>query len=162
MQRLSLYAKIKHLILLTGVSIIKPFITWILLRETLVWGDSKRLRIAKSASMANTLYNTIAGTIRVGDYTFCGHNVCIITGTHSPHTFLSERLEIYPLEGNDIVIGNGVWIGTGAIIIGPCTIGDHAVIAAGAVVIRDVEAETIVGGSPARKIGFVQSKTMHP
>jgi acetyltransferase-like isoleucine patch superfamily enzyme len=45
-----------------------------------------------------------------------------------------------------------VWIGAGAIILGGVTIGRGAVVAAGAVVTRDVEPDTIVAGTPARKI----------
>lgn len=52
-----------------------------------------------------------------------------------------------------IRVGNDVWIGTNAIVIGQVAIGDGAVIAAGAVVRSDVEPYTIVGGVPARVIG---------
>ncbi|ESU22174.1 hypothetical protein FEDK69T_21520 [Flavobacterium enshiense DK69] len=51
-----------------------------------------------------------------------------------------------------IVIGNHVWIGLRAIILKGVTIGDGAVIAAGAVVIKDVPANTVVAGVPARVI----------
>jgi acetyltransferase-like isoleucine patch superfamily enzyme len=51
------------------------------------------------------------------------------------------------------VIGNRVWIGYGAIILPGLTIGEGAVVGAGAVVTKDVEPFAIVGGNPARKIG---------
>jgi maltose O-acetyltransferase len=49
-----------------------------------------------------------------------------------------------------IRIGSGVWIGGGAIILPGITIGDGAVIGAGSVVTRDVPADTVVAGNPAR------------
>ena len=49
-----------------------------------------------------------------------------------------------------ITVGDNVWIGCGVIITGGVTIGDNAVVAAGSVVIRDVAANTVVGGVPAR------------
>lgn len=49
-----------------------------------------------------------------------------------------------------VVIGDDVWIGTGAIVLKGVRIGDGAVVAAGSVVTRDVEAGTLVGGNPAR------------
>jgi acetyltransferase-like isoleucine patch superfamily enzyme len=49
-------------------------------------------------------------------------------------------------------IGRDVWIGANAVILGGVTIGDGAVIAAGAVVNRDVEAGAVVAGVPAREV----------
>ncbi|MEY2443252.1 MAG: hypothetical protein QOJ46_2678, partial [bacterium] len=48
--------------------------------------------------------------------------------------------------------GEGAWIGSGAIVLGPCRIGAHAVVAAGAVVTEDVAPETLVAGVPARTV----------
>ncbi len=56
-----------------------------------------------------------------------------------------------------VVLGDRVWVGTGAIILKGVRIGSDAVIAAGAVVSRDVEPNTVVGGSPARPLGRVDS-----
>jgi acetyltransferase-like isoleucine patch superfamily enzyme len=99
-------------------------------------------------------FNTSSGFIEVGDYTFTGHNVSIITGTHRYESLLSERMSDSPMFGRDIIIGKGVWIGSNAVILGPCKIGDHAVIAAGSVVLSGTEIPscTIVGGIPAKTI----------
>lgn len=66
----------------------------------------------------------------------------------------SDRHEISGSRGMSasIVIGNHVWIGARAIILKGVTIGDGAVIAAGAVVTKDVPPRTLVGGVPARAI----------
>jgi hypothetical protein len=53
-----------------------------------------------------------------------------------------------------IVIGNDVWSGFGSLVLSGVTVGDGAVIAAGAVVTRDVPAYAIVGGVPAKVIGY--------
>ncbi len=53
---------------------------------------------------------------------------------------------------NVVNIGNDVWIGTKAVVLRGVTIGDGAVIGAGAVVTRDVEPYAVVVGIPARKI----------
>ncbi|TDL56155.1 streptogramin A O-acetyltransferase Vat(I) [Paenibacillus dendritiformis] len=63
----------------------------------------------------------------------------------------TPALEQLPLKG-DTVVGNDVWIGRRATIMPGVTIGDGAIIGAEAVVVRDVEPYTIVGGNPAREI----------
>ena len=50
------------------------------------------------------------------------------------------------------MLGRNVWVGSNATILSGVTIGDNAVVAAGAVVTKDVPADTIVGGVPARPI----------
>lgn len=50
------------------------------------------------------------------------------------------------------IIGNNVWIGAGAIILAGVSIGDNSVIGAGSVVTKNVEADTVVAGNPAREI----------
>jgi acetyltransferase-like isoleucine patch superfamily enzyme len=54
-----------------------------------------------------------------------------------------------PVRTAPVVIGRNVWIGRSAMVLPGVTIGDHAVIAAGAVVTRDVEERTLVAGIPA-------------
>lgn len=117
-----------------------------------VWGDASRIATGKNVHLVNTLLNTSSGRIEIGDDTFFGHDVSLITGTH-PIEETREARQSFPVEGRDIIIGKGVWIATNAVVLGPCTIGDDAVIAAGAVVIGgSVPAGSIYGGVPARLI----------
>ena len=90
------------------------------------------------------------GGISLGEGTFIGHKVVLATLNHG---FLPEdRSTNYPAP---IIIGKNVWIGASATILQGVTIGDNAVVAAGAVVSKNVEANTIVGGIPARFIKTV-------
>lgn len=59
----------------------------------------------------------------------------------------------YKEHVGDIIVGNNVFIGANAIILGPVKIGDNVVVAAGAVVNKDVPSGSVVGGVPAKRIG---------
>ena len=87
------------------------------------------------------------GGVVIGDGCQIGHNVVFATLNHglSP----DDRKNTYPAP---IVLGKNVWVGSNSTILQGVTIGDNAVIAAGAVVAKDVEANTVVGGVPAKII----------
>jgi acetyltransferase-like isoleucine patch superfamily enzyme len=92
------------------------------------------------------------GGIKIGDYVMIGPNVCIASSNHN----YRDRAVPVPLQGHvmqPVSIGDEVWIGANATILGGVTIGKGAVIAAGAVVVKDVEENQIVGGVPAKDIG---------
>jgi len=137
---------------------IAPVVHELIHSQIRVWGSRDRLHLAPTAAMVNTLFNTASGQITVGDYSFAGHNVSILTGSHDVSQRGKARMESYPSEGRDIVIGNGVWIGSNATVLGPCTIGNDAVVAAGAVVIAGtvVPAGAIVAGVPARVVKTIE------
>ena len=120
-----------------------------------VWGPRERLHISKRASVYTCFFNTNSGEITVGDYTFAGSNVSILAGSHDKNLKGLVRRDADETEGFDINIGNGVWLGSNATILGPANIGDNAVIAAGAVVVPGtiVPENTVYGGIPAKQIG---------
>lgn len=85
------------------------------------------------------------GGIEIGDGALIGHGVVLATLDHG---LLPE--ERHDLKPGRITIGKNVWIGSNSTVLRGVTIGDNAVVAAGAVVTKDVPANTIVGGAPAR------------
>ena len=87
------------------------------------------------------------GGIRIGDNVTVASYSKLITGSHDIN---SPEFEAHFLP---IEIGNYAWICTGATICQNVKIGEGAVVAAGAVVVKDVEPYTVVGGVPAKKIG---------
>jgi acetyltransferase-like isoleucine patch superfamily enzyme len=66
----------------------------------------------------------------------------------------APRTQEHHASGGDVVIGHDVWLGSGAIILSGLTIGHGAVVAAHAVVTKDVPPYAIVGGNPARVIRY--------
>lgn len=84
--------------------------------------------------------------IEIGSKSCIGENVRLLAGYHDITTMN------FAFRTRPIKIGSCVWIATGAMILPGVTIGDGAVVAAGAVVTKDVEPWTVVGGNPARFI----------
>ncbi len=90
------------------------------------------------------------GGIYIGDGALIGHNVVLATLNHD---FVPEkRSSLHPAP---IIIGKNVWIGSNSTILQGVKIGDGAVVAAGAVVTKDIPEMAIAGGVPAKIIGSV-------
>ena len=87
------------------------------------------------------------GTITIGDCTLIGHQVSVATVNHDLDPNNRASMTFAP-----VVIGKDVWIGDHASILPGVRIGDGSVIAAGAVVTRDVPSRTVVARVPAKVI----------
>lgn len=87
------------------------------------------------------------GDIYIGDYTMIAPNVTICTAAHPIYPLLREKGLQYNKE---VKIGKCVWLGAGVIILPGVTIGDNSVIGAGSVVTRDIPANSVAYGNPAR------------
>ena len=123
--------------------------------------ERTRISISPTANINNALFNPASGNIVVEDFVFFGHNVSVITGTHDYSKVDGERMQSIPAEGRDITIRRGAWIGSNCTILGPCVIGEHAVVAAGSVVNDDVPAYVLAGGVPARAIRTIALSDDH-
>ena len=88
------------------------------------------------------------GGLDIGDDVLIGPNVSLITSSHP----LEPSLRRDGVIAKPIVIERNVWIAAGVTVIGGVTIGENSVVAAGAVVTKDVPANSLVGGNPARII----------
>lgn len=93
------------------------------------------------------------GGIYIGDDTLIGHNVVLATLNHEEDPENRGNLIAAPIK-----IGNKVWIGSNATILPGVTVGDGAIIAAGAVVTKDVDSMSIVAGVPAKFIRKIKVK----
>lgn len=85
------------------------------------------------------------GGIRIGDHVLIGHNVVLATLNHDFAPY--NRATMHPAP---IHIEDRVWIGANATVVPGVTIGENSIVAAGAVVTKDVPPNTIVGGVPAK------------
>lgn len=107
----------------------------------------KNITVGKNVFINACCHFQDHGGVTLGDGCQIGHNVVFATLNHGLQP--EERGITYPAP---IVLGKNVWVGSNSTILQGVTIGDNAVIAAGAVVTKDVESGTVVGGVPARFI----------
>ncbi|MDQ3767010.1 MAG: acyltransferase [Actinomycetota bacterium] len=126
-----------------------------------VHGDRSRLHIDPTAVVNNALFNLSSGDISIGSYAFFGHNVAVLTGTHDINLFGPQRQTAIPSTGRDVVVEEGAWVASDALVLGPCTIGAHAVVGAGSLVMTDVDAHAVVAGRPAKKLRSVEPSQDH-
>lgn len=107
--------------------------------------DSRKVSIGKNTiiNWDCMLYTT--GGLIIGDNVSISAGVWLVTGTHDMNH------PAFPDLYQPIVIGNYAWIGVRATILSGVTIGEGAVVMAGAVVTRDVAPYSVVGGIPAKE-----------
>lgn len=112
------------------------------------WGEGASLIIGSFCSIAG------GGSIFLGG----NHRSDWITTYPFGHIFREElgvsRIQGHPQTSGDVIIGNDVWLGAQCVIMSGVTIGDGAVVAANAHVVKDVPPYAIVGGNPAKVIKF--------
>jgi len=110
---------------------------------------AKNVSIGEECMFTTPLYLNASGEIRIGNRVVIGHHAIIITDDHrmtDPHQRCGDRY------ARPVVIEDGVWIAARATILPGVTLGRGCVVAAGALVTRDVPAHTLVAGVPARPI----------
>lgn len=105
----------------------------------------KNVKIGKNVIINHSLTCMSRGGIEIEDDVMIGPEVTLLTANH-------DFADHWVLLCGKIHIKKNAWIGARAVILPGITVGENAVVAAGAVVTKDVEANTVVGGNPARVI----------
>lgn len=115
--------------------------------------EFSRIKIGLNASFnSNVMINARGkGKIFIGDNVLIGPNVVLRSSNHAFDVVEKPVIEQGMIDG-EIIINDDVWIGSNAVILPNCKIGKGAIIAAGAVVTKNVDSYTVVGGVPAKLI----------
>lgn len=110
---------------------------------TVIRGNN--VKIGRNVVVMNNALFMAAGGITIEDDVLVAANAQLISNNHDLHDHAV-------LTCKPVLLKRNCWIGAGATILPGVTVGENAVIGAGAVVTKDVEANTVVGGNPARVI----------
>jgi UDP-3-O-[3-hydroxymyristoyl] glucosamine N-acyltransferase len=109
-----------------------------------VIGDDVEIGVHCSIAQGTIEPTRILDHVKIDDAVFIAHNVCV-----GENSFIIAGAEI----SGSVVIGRDVWISPEVAVINKVSIGDGALVGIGAVVVKDVEPNTIVAGVPAKKMG---------
>jgi maltose O-acetyltransferase len=137
-------AVVRHIFARTGAHVC--------VRPGVYFGRGSQISIGDCSMIGADSIIGSAAPVEIGNDVLMGPDVIIYTSNHG--TKLGEPMRLQPMENAPVRIGNDVWIGARCIILPGVTIGDGAVIAAGAVVTQNVPINAIVGGVPARIIRY--------
>lgn len=122
------------------------------IRGPILIGNPRNTFFAEDVSINPGFISKGHGKLIVGAHVHMGERITVITDNHNykyPDALPYDRTRI----PEDVTIGNCVWIGDRVMIMPGVTVGDGAILAAGAVITRDVPPLKIVGGNPAKEIG---------
>lgn len=137
------------------------------------------VRLSGKSSIAFSSKHVKTPRLSIGNATFIGHNCAFTVGRRimiGNHVLIAGGVRISDLDGHpidpidrrdglttpsncvkEVVIGDDVWIGHGAMIMKGVRIGDRAIIAARSVVTKDVPPDTIVAGNPAKVVKTIET-----
>ncbi len=123
-----------------------------IMRNSSINSSNAKITIGNNFALnTNSCIDAVGGVIQIGDDVLIAQNVVLRAADHE------HRSTLVPISqqghvGGSIIIGDGVWIAANCVITRNVTINSHSIVAAGAVVTKDVELYAIVAGVPARKI----------
>ena len=107
----------------------------------------KNITIGRDVFINSGCHFQDQGGIEIGDSALIGHNVVLATINHDLDPSMNRKNHYAPIK-----IGAHAWIGSNATVLSGVSVGEWSVVAAGAVVTKDVPPMTVVGGIPARII----------
>ncbi len=111
----------------------------------------QNFEIGSNVSIHKDCYIDAIGELIIKDDVSIAHNSSILTFEHTWKN-KDEPIRSNPVNLNSVKIENDVWIGCGCRILSGVTIGERTIVAAGAVVTKDIESASLVGGVPAKLI----------
>jgi maltose O-acetyltransferase len=124
-------------------------------RGTMIWDTPKfvggkpirtKVSIGSNCLLTIASYWDLAAPIRLGDSVVLAPEVMLLTGSHDIH---DPQKRAGKLTAHPITICDGAWLGARSMILPGVTVGEGAIVGAGAVVTKDVPAHTVVAGVPA-------------
>lgn len=125
-----------------------------LINRGVIFSSPKNIQCGAGVRINPQCYIMAKGGVSFGNNVIVSAGAKIVTSSLAVEEGIVKRKHV----SSPVKIGNGVWIGAGAIICPGVTIGDHTIIAAGAVVTKDVPSGSIAAGIPAKVIRTLEKQ----
>jgi acetyltransferase-like isoleucine patch superfamily enzyme len=122
-----------------------------------VIGEYSNITLKKNAEITNNCFLLAKDKITIGENSTLAYQTTILTSAY-PNGPYNKLSKIYPRVEAPVTIGKNSWICARAVILPGVTIGNYCVIAAGAVVTKDVPDYSVVAGVPARVVKSLDPK----
>lgn len=123
-------------------------------RNTIIYCKNGNIRIGEKVNISSNCQFVSSNDMTIGEYTVIGAYAYLLSG--GGYDFSPDAPRFADQNGfitqGPLVVGPNCWLGAGIVILDAASIGAHSVVAAGAVVTKPVEPNSIVGGVPARLI----------
>lgn len=125
--------------------------------DRVYWGsfiymdDPRCIHLGSNVSIHQGVSFLAKGGVFIGNNVAIAHGASFVTGNHSwgdPST----PIKYNPVKLEAVRLSDDVWVGCGVRVLAGVSVGTRSIIAAGAVVLKDVDAHSIYGGIPARKL----------
>lgn len=125
--------------------------------DKVYWGafisidDPSNICVGSNVSVHQGVSFLSKGGVIIGNNVAIAHGVSIVTGNHS-WANPDVPIKYNPVELSSVRLSDDVWVGCGARLLAGVCVGTRSIIAAGAVVLGDVESYSVYGGVPAKKL----------
>ncbi len=120
-------------------------------RGLTVLGSYSNIELGKNAEITTGCFLLAKDKIIIGENSTLAYKTIVLTSAN-PNGPYNKLINVYPKYKAPVIIGHDSWVGAGAILLPGITIGNFCVVAAGAVVTKDVPDYTVVAGVPAKPV----------
>lgn len=121
------------------------------IKEYVIINNPQELSLGNNISIHPFCYIESLGGITIGNDVSIAHNTSILSVNHTWED-KSQPIKYNEIKKSPVTLEDDVWVGCGCRIMAGTTVHRHSVIAAGAVVTKDIDSNTVVGGVPAKKL----------
>lgn len=133
--------------------LVKKSTGWQWISTNVIFEHASKISIGNNVGINSNTYINGVGGVDIGDYVLIGTNVTIVSGTHE---IVNRKMHIFEAQvvPKNIIIEDGVWIGSGSVILAGVKLSKGSIVGANSLVNKNLEEYSINYGTPAKTMGY--------